>query len=313
MRSFLLLFLAYLAFPALAQDPDSTRLVKAEEQLEQKRCKDVHKTLAPLLKDQPDHSEALFIKAKCRIRHENQLKEGMNDLAAILQRDPQNVPVLLYRGDLFNDIKMYDRAQADLQRAKELATDTVVRHKAHTRSSWNHISMRMFDKAIAEAQLVLVDDSLNAEALNNLAIASYEIGDTTASLNYLKIYLRAFPGDDIAWANTGFFLGQCGRHAEALEYFDQAERIGQASASLLNNRGYSKLMTGDAKGARKDVELSIRKDPSNSYAFRNLALIELHEEHLDDACTAMEQALRLGFTKLYGDEIIELRRSTCNN
>jgi tetratricopeptide (TPR) repeat protein len=294
-----------------AQDADSTRIRKAEEHLKAGRCKELEKELAELLARSPAESDAVLLRAKCKIRHQDRLKDGMADLAALLEQDRDNFKVLVYRGNLYNDLKMFDRAQEDLERAVELAPDTAALLKALNRSSWNHLGMRRFDQSRKEALRALELDSLNEGALNNLAMVANATGDTATSHRVLKTYLRAAPESPVAWANMGFFLGNNGRHKEALVHYDQAEKLGWSSPQLFNNRGYSKLGVGDVKGARKDIETAIRKDPSNAYAYRNLAHLELHLGRTDAACSAMEKALQFGFTKQYGNEIVDLRRSSC--
>ena len=62
----------------------------------------------------------------------------------------------------------------------------------------------------------------------------------------------------------------------------------------------------------KDIERSIEIDPRNAYAFRNMAHLELALGRKNEACTAMERALDLGFTERWGPEVKDMRKNNCN-
>jgi Tfp pilus assembly protein PilF len=109
----------------------------------------------------------------------------------------------------------------------------------------------------------------------------------------------------------GFFLSEAGRYDEALTYFDQAERLGKADARFYNNRGFARLGSGDARGAKKDIDRSLKMDPSNAYAYRNLAQVCFAMGDDLGGCEALERALANGFTKQYGNEVQDMRRARC--
>jgi tetratricopeptide (TPR) repeat protein len=59
------------------------------------------------------------------------------------------------------------------------------------------------------------------------------------------------------------------------------------------------------------VKRSLDISPTNAYAYRNLALVLQAMGQNDRACAAIEDALRLGFSKEYGNEMEELHRRLC--
>jgi tetratricopeptide (TPR) repeat protein len=290
---------------------DSLLLAKAEEQLAAKKCKELERTISPLLKNDPPSGKAIVLKAKCMIWHEKKGEEGMQLLHQGLERSPDDFDLLYFRGDVYEDWHMFDRSEADLTRAVELAPDTADLLKALDRLTWTYHQMRMFDKALVHGRRALAIDSVDLGALNNLALLYSDLGDTVNAFAHLKKLMRVYPEDDLGWINMGFFLGTIGKHEQALGYYDEAEKRGRRDGRFYNNRGYSRLGVGDVKGARQDVERSIKLYPGNSYAYRNLALIEIKENKIGAACDALEKALQLGYTKIYGDEVIELRRKNC--
>ncbi|MBK9175818.1 MAG: hypothetical protein IPM46_05660 [Flavobacteriales bacterium] len=304
---------AVLALSVLqAQQPDTTIIRIAGEHARKKECREADRLLAPLLQREPPLSDAVLIRASCRIRSGEQVQEHMHALQEVLNREPHHFKVLLYRGDLYNDLRMFDRAEADLDLAVEHAPDTASLIEALNRRAWNSLQSRKHASAKADCERALAMDSVSQTALNNMALAASELGDTATAFRMLKAMIHLDPKSTAGWINTGYFLGTCGRHAEALTYYAEAEKLGRKDSRLLSNRGFSKLGVGDIKGARKDVEQSIALDGNNPYAYRNLAHIELAARNTKAACTAMERALALGFTRMYGNEMIDLRRTHCN-
>lgn len=295
-----------------AQQPDSTLLRIAGEQARKKECREADRLLAPLLQREPPLADAVLIRASCRIRSGEPPHDHLRDLQDVLNREPHHFKVLLYRGDLYNDLRMFDRAEADLDLAVAHAPDTASLVEALNRRSWNSLQSRKFTSAKADCARALAMDSVSESALNNMALASNELGDTATAFRMLKAMIRLNPESAAGWINTGFFLGTCGRHAEALTYYAEAERLGRKDSRFLNNRGFSRLGVGDIKGARKDVEQSIAMNGNNPYAYRNLAHIELAAKNTKAACAAMERALELGFTRMHGDEMTQLRRTHCH-
>ena len=308
----LLLILCGICAGTQAQDADTTTLRKATELLKAKKCKDVVKILGPMLTESDPKPDALLIRAKCRIYHESKPQEGMADLQRALDIEPGHFKVKLFRGDLYNDWDMFDRSEADLNDAVTLAPDSAGLIEALNRRAWNSMDLRKFQSAKSDCERVLAMDSINRTALNNLGLASSDLGDTATAFRCLKAMVRLDPKDDVAWLNTGFFLGTLGRHKEALVYYDEAERLGRKDARFFNNRGFSRLGAGDMKGARKDIERSLEKDARNSYAYRNLAHLEVASGNKEAACTAMERAIALGFTDRYGKEMQDMRKTICN-
>ena len=52
--------------------------------------------------------------------------------------------------------------------------------------------------------------------------------------------------------------------------------------------------------------------PTNSYAYRNRALVNLELKQNDKACTDLEAAMKFRFTEQYGPEVKELYEQHCH-
>jgi tetratricopeptide (TPR) repeat protein len=310
-RSLLAFTVSIMAVASSAQVADSTIIRQADELSRKKECKEALRMVEPYLALDTPVAKAVVIKARCLIYTMDAAAEGMALVESALQREPGQFDLSLFRGDVYNNAKMYDRAEADFHQALEHATDTASRIDALNSGAWNLICLRRFQEARDDCALVASMDPDNYHCLNNLAIAANELGDTAAALGAMRRMTELQPESVTGWINLGFVLGTLDRHAEALDAYAKAAELGADGSRFLNNRGLSKLGVGDIKGARQDVGRAIKLDANNSYAYRNLALIELREAHVPKACDALEKALQLGFTKHYGSEVKDLRKEHC--
>ncbi|MBL7964348.1 MAG: tetratricopeptide repeat protein [Flavobacteriales bacterium] len=291
---------------------DSTVLAQSEALKEKGKCKEAVARLTPLAERPQPSVDALLLRARCRIDFLGQTEPGMNDLFAALRIEPDNPRVRTYRGRVYNDLRMYDRALEDLNIAVAHATDTADLKKALCTRGANYNDTRRFEEAIADYERVLAIDSNDTWALNNGAMALHEVGRKEETFVYLRRYLALEPKDLPGLLNMAFFLSEEGQYQEALEWFNKAEAAGGSkNGYLLNNRGYTRFKLGDTKGALKDIEASLKVMPDNSYAYRNLALVRFSTGETAKACEACEQALRMGFTKQYGPEVKTLYDAKC--
>lgn len=296
---------------SVAQDADTTVIRKAREMAYKGECKQALKMVEPYLAADPPVAKATIVRARCLLYTMHEAAEGMALLETALQREPDQFDLLLFRGDTYNTMKMFDRAEVDLALAVANAPDTTSLIRALNEEAWNLLSMRRYSAVHERCDRVLAMDPNNYHCLNNLSLAAKEEGNGPLAVEMLERMTELDPKKTTAWINLGFTLASMERHEEALEAYARAEELGAADASFLNNRGRSKLGIGDVKGARQDIGRSIKLNARNAYAYRNLAHIELHENNVEEACTALEKALELGFTKLYGNEVTELRKEHC--
>lgn len=312
MRLLLALAAAALVGTGTAQEADSTLLRIAKDHKAKSECKELERVLAPLLRREPPDVEALLLRSGCGLRNQEDVQRHLRTMQDLLDQDPRSYTVLMVRGDLYNDLRMFDRAEADLSMAVDAAPDSAALVRALNARAWNRLQTMKHAEARADCERALALDSVSVAAINNMALAANGVGDTALAFRMLKTLVRLKPDDTVGYINTGFFLGGLGRHQEALAYYDDAERHGAKDSRFFNNRGFSRIGVGDLKGARKDIERSIDLNKNNPYAYRNLAHLELAAKHAEAACAAMERALELGFTRMYGEEMTQMRRTHCN-
>ena len=82
------------------------------------------------------------------------------------------------------------------------------------------------------------------------------------------------PRDAEAWVGLAASYDRLRRFELADRAYDQAIRIVGQTSELLNNRGFSYMLRGDYRRARKTLLAAKAKDPNNPHVMSNLALLE---------------------------------------
>jgi len=92
--------------------------------------------------------------------------------------------------------------------------------------------------------------------------------------------------------------------------FIEINRAGN-NAFAYSNRGFVKYNLGNYSDALDDINASLKIDPENSYAYKNMALIYIAMDSLDVACSNLSKALNLGYTAKFDDTVQRLIFEYC--
>ena len=95
-------------------------------------------------------------------------------------------------------------------------------------------------------------------------------GDGATAESLARAAARAGGLTELGWNTAMLALQESKRYQAELELAELALREHPGSAQLMNNRGVTKHLAGDAAGARKDFEAAVRTEPSNGSALMNL-------------------------------------------
>jgi tetratricopeptide (TPR) repeat protein len=309
-RAILIPFLFLVAHRASAQD--SLLIAQADTLFAHQDWKAARKIYDRIITDGDAPARAYHKRGVCKDRLGADREDVMADINEALRRDPRYFKALLFRARVYSKILMFQRSIDDLNVAMECAPDTAGLVDCLTERGTAYCDIRSFDPAIADFRRALELDSTAYAAYGRLANTLEEIGQREEALKMQIRYTELVPDDWTGYMNTGFYLGNMGRYAEALTWYDKAWEHGGATSPLIwNNRGYAKYKLGDLKGALKDIRKSLELQSWNSYAYRNLALVHIAQGKKDDACTALEDAIKWGFTEQYGDEVKQLYATHC--
>jgi tetratricopeptide (TPR) repeat protein len=228
-----------------------------------------------------------------------------------IRRCPGSALLYMQRGNFFQSIAEFDQSIMDFTIALKYAESDTLKNALLNNRAASKISKRDFKGAYDDLLLAYAYDSTDITILVNLGMICDELGMGELTMGYL---LRAIEVDSTfypAYGNIGFKYQEMGQYDKAIEYFDKVLEMSPDEPLGYSNRSYCRLKTGDLKGAKSDIEKSLKLYPENSYAYRNRALIYLEEGRTDKACEDFKTALDKGFTEMYGDEVLKLRKEHC--
>jgi len=118
--------------------------------------------------------------------------------------------------------------------------------------------------------------SSGKDAEDELALGKkhFDAGNFTSAERHFRRAVELHPRDLEAWLGLAASYDRLRRFELADRAYDQAVKIAGPTAEILNNRGYSYMLRGDAKRARETLLEAQGKDPGNTYIKNNLDLLE---------------------------------------
>jgi len=129
-----------------------------------------------------------------------------------------------------------------------------------------------YDKALADFNHSIALDPKSGLAWFNRAVSKSKLGDFDAALkdyneaNNLKIEKRYLFDFYVSWGGA---LANKGKTNEAMELFDKAIAMDSMNASVYNNRGITKAITGNMSGALNDFNRAVHLKPDFEEAIVN--------------------------------------------
>ena len=106
-----------------------------------------------------------------------------------------------------------------------------------------------------------------------MAKVNFRNGDYgLAERNYRKA-VEVTPKDAEAWLGLAASYDRLRRFDLADNAFEKVLQLGYNNAVVLNNAGYSQLLRGDLKSARRFLLKAYELEPENPYIVNNIALL----------------------------------------
>jgi Flp pilus assembly protein TadD len=124
----------------------------------------------------------------------------------------------------------------------------------HEKLSNRKLARRAFEMALSYG-------GPDAATLERLGLLYVQDGE---NVHAWKLLTHAIALDNKRWRahdGLGVLADRCGDYAEAITHYDAALQLEPTAAAVLNNRGYSKYLAGDLKGAESDLKEAISLGP----------------------------------------------------
>jgi len=145
-------------------------------------------------------------------------------------------------------INRFEEATETFERAARYAESEALEQEAWTNKGVAHAELEEYDAAIGAYREALSLDGTSdneASAETNLAYALWESGQTAQALEHAERAVEADERFARGWYNRGFFLLERGLAEDAVDAFDNAQRLGMRSPELLEEKARALEETGE--------------------------------------------------------------------
>jgi tetratricopeptide (TPR) repeat protein len=194
------------------------------------------------------------------------------------------------RGEVRREVRQYDDALGDLDRAVALNPDSVLawyhRGEAHRLLGRHEEAIADFDRAL---RLDPDDgDSLESRGYSKRRLQRYD--DALADFDRA---LTLKPDSAFAWYHRGLTHRLMGRHVEAIADFDQAVALNPDSVLAWYHRGETHRLLGRHEEAIADFDHALRLDPDDGDSLESRGYSKHRLQRYDDALADFDRALTL--------------------
>ena len=308
MKYFLLFLTALLPVRLFAQSSEDI-FKEGERRYKEKNYAEAEKFLNKAITANKDSAKYYVLRGKTEFVL-RKYKEAFRDYCTAIELDKGNVEAYMLRADfLLNVNKPYESIK-DANMAIMLTNVDTVKRDGYLNNGMARLQVRDFEGAFKDLMKAYSFDSLDPSIFNEMGHVFMEQGDSTKAIYYANLSYKLDTSSVIPLANIAFIRSSAGNYKDAMPYFDMVIKK-KPEAYYFNNRGYAKMKLGDLKGALDDVDRSLKMDPTNSYAYRNRALVYIGMKKMKKVCADLNKAKELGFKQQYGNEVDELLEKYC--
>lgn len=308
---FILLNSVFLFFNVSAQNCDSIykqSLLLFDNNKIEESIAEIQKVLQVCAEKEEYHLHA----AKCYFQEKN-YPATLKELNAAILINDKCVDAYGLKAHIYLEQDQFDEAILNYEKVISIlpATDSfdIV---FHINLSKAYNSVNKHNKTYTLLKSIYHIDSLSLEMNSNLAVACIYLNKLPEAEFYLKKCISINPKFSGNYTNLGYFYIESKNYDKALECFNKAISLEPNDAYAYNNRGFVYYELGNNTSALEDINKSITLDPSNSYAYKNRALVYIKTGLTTEACLDLEKAIKLGFTAMYGNEVIILKKEMCS-
>jgi tetratricopeptide (TPR) repeat protein len=231
---------------AAAADPGALRpkILSGQLFLDRNEPADAATDLAPVLRLNPSHPEALLASAR-RMHFDNE--PGVAEVVGrALEINPNLVPARVFRGQQL-------------------------------------LALERYEEAIAQAELALEVNPAALEALATLATAHYLEGDDAAYAAARDRALAINPGYADLYNILADLLVQNRHYDQAVDFARQATVLDPQSWRGYAILGVNQLRIGDIEGGRRSLETSFAGDRSNVWVMNTLDLLDTFPDYVESS------------------------------
>ena len=234
---------------------------------------------------------------------EKQPQKAQEQLALVLQAEPDNAEAHFLMGKLLGDEGRYGEMVAHWNRSAELSPKLQAEIEQTRRQYW----VREYNAGVGHAQgeapnyvlarhsfrnATLIDEGA-LDAWRNLAFVYYQIDSTASAIATYQRIASADPEDARAFFNLGSLYLREERFNEAIRALSQGVKIEPENLNGRINLAQAQAQTEDYEGAEASYRAIIEQTPDDFRPHFNLGNLYWQQEKYTAAKRAYEQVLVL--------------------
>jgi tetratricopeptide (TPR) repeat protein len=163
------------------------------------------------------------------------------------------------------------------------------------------------EEAVEGLNKLIRQDPARFEAYLQRAEALSQMGELSASLSDMELYLSYFPENDAAIYRKGLIQFKHGKYLDAIQSFNRSLALNQGEASYYYARGLTYAATGTTRYAEKDMSMALDLDPLNGEIWFEKGKLDDQLGNKQSACHCYQKAYQYGIF-----EAGELMNKRCN-
>jgi tetratricopeptide (TPR) repeat protein len=250
-----------------------------------------------VLQSKPDHFWAQYLNGLCLLRL-NRHAEAKTMLTACLAQGREFVWLYLLRGFAHGELKAWDAAESDFQKALQLPLDDHARYVLFVNRGVLRIKQDRFDDAIADLNEATRLKPAEYQAFVNLAQAHRRLNDLAAALKQLDLAVEREPTLAHLYRLRARLRLERNEPGLALADLDQAIEREDASSSFhvedLVDRGRLLLRASQHEQSLASFDAALQIQTDHSLAQRLRAEALFHLGRFQDVIAAFDRYLETG-------------------
>ena len=194
------------------------------------------------------------------------------------------------RGLAYRDLKQYERAIRDYDRAIDLdPADVDYNNRGNA-----YGDLKQYERAIRDYDRAIELDPRFAIAFNNRGVTYAKLKQFEWAIRDYDRAIKLDPADAAAFNSRGIAHTSLKKYEWAIRDFDRAIELGPRFAHAFNNRGFVYEELGQYERAIQDYDRAIQLNPIFVYAYNNRGATFYYLGERGRACRDWRKACELG-------------------
>jgi tetratricopeptide (TPR) repeat protein len=199
-------------------------------------------------------------------------------------------PIYRRRGRGYMNLKEYQRAIVDFDRALEFAPNDV---QAYLNKGLLHLGLKQYDKAITSLEHALELDPDNDAAYYYLGLVYRDLNENQQAIAKFDRIVELNPNSALVYRHRGWTYFLFEQYQQAIDDFDRALELAPNDVRSYEERGWVYLRLNEPQRAIADFDRALKLDPNSTRAYGLRGQAYNHLMEYQQAIVDFNQILKL--------------------